>query len=79
MNKHSLVATVTVTSKGQITIPAAMSRRLGLTRGDQIDIYPVGHNRFAAVVRHASRIMDYAGDLAALHQERRERRDRPKR
>ncbi len=30
--------TVTITSQGQITIPASMRRSLGLKKGDQIDV-----------------------------------------
>ena len=32
--------TTTVTSKGQITIPAAVARRLGLKRGDKVVVTP---------------------------------------
>src|SRR5262245_6176311 len=33
------VRTATITSKGQITIPKALCQRLGLQRGDTIDIW----------------------------------------
>ena len=56
--------TVTVSTKGQITIPPVLRRRLGLKPGDQVDFYALDRERFVATIRRPSRIMDFAGDLA---------------
>ena len=63
------IYTITVSSKGQITVPAALRRQLGLGRGDRLDIYPMDRQRFVATIRRPSRIMDFAGDLAELDRE----------
>ena len=61
--------TVTISTKGQITVPLALRRRLGLRPGDRVDCYPLGREQFVARVRRPSRIMDFAGDLAELDRE----------
>jgi AbrB family looped-hinge helix DNA binding protein len=58
--------TTTITSKGQITIPAPMRRALGIRRGARLEIYPRLDGSFEARVIRPSRIMDFAGDLADL-------------
>ena len=67
--KQPAIRTVTVSSKGQITVPLALRRRLGLRRGDRVDVYPVGPDKFVARIRRPSRIMAFAGDLAELDRE----------
>jgi len=52
----------TVTTKGQITVPARVCKKLGLKMGAKIDIYPVGQDEFRATVRRRSKILDFAGD-----------------
>ena len=61
--------TVTISSRGQITLPLGLRRQLGLKPGDRVDCYPVGRGRFVATIRRPSRIMDFAGDLAELDRE----------
>ena len=61
--------TVTISSRGQITLPLGLRRQLGLKPGDRVDCYPVGRERFVATIRRPSRIMDFAGDLAELDRE----------
>jgi bifunctional DNA-binding transcriptional regulator/antitoxin component of YhaV-PrlF toxin-antitoxin module len=55
--------TVTVSSQGQLSVPVAVSRRLGLQPGAKVDIYPIGRGALRATVRRPSRILEYAGDL----------------
>ncbi len=40
------MSTATLTSKGQITIPAAVRAALGVDAGDRIDFIPTGDGRF---------------------------------
>jgi AbrB family looped-hinge helix DNA binding protein len=55
--------TITVRSKGQITVPVALRRRLGLTQGVKVDIFALGREQFTAQVRRPPRIPDFTGDL----------------
>ncbi|WP_412930051.1 AbrB/MazE/SpoVT family DNA-binding domain-containing protein [Halomonas sp.] len=41
------MATATVTSKGQVTIPAEVRASLGLSTGDRLEFVPLGHGKFA--------------------------------
>lgn len=41
------MATATVTSKGQITIPAQVRASLGLDTGDRIEFVDIGNGKFA--------------------------------
>ncbi len=41
------MATATVTSKGQITIPVAVRERLGLTSGDRVEFVETAPGEFA--------------------------------
>ena len=43
------MATATVTSKGQITIPKVVRERLGLDTGDQIEFVETGNGIFTIV------------------------------
>ena len=43
------MATATVTSKGQITIPARVRAELGLTAGDRVEFVEMGQGQFAIV------------------------------
>jgi len=43
------MATATVTSKGQITIPAAVRHLLGLSAGDKVDFVEGGKGQFVLV------------------------------
>lgn len=52
----------TVTSKGQITIPADVRKALGLETGSVVDFVPTGHGTYEMVPRTTS-IMDLAGAL----------------
>jgi antitoxin PrlF len=41
------MATATLTSKGQITIPVAVRNKLGLATGDRVEFVEVGPGEFA--------------------------------
>ncbi len=41
--------TATITSKGQITIPAIVRNTLGVEAGDRVEFVQVGHGRFELV------------------------------
>jgi antitoxin PrlF len=56
------VATATVTSKGQVTIPAAVRKALGLDTGSRIEFVETGKGQFAIVVASGS-ILDLKGVL----------------
>ncbi|VVO23687.1 AbrB/MazE/SpoVT family DNA-binding domain-containing protein [Pseudomonas fluorescens] len=50
------MATATLTSKGQITIPAQVRASLGLDTGDRIEFVAMGDGKFAIVaVTHSVR------------------------
>jgi antitoxin PrlF len=57
--------TATLTSKGQITIPAKIRAALGLQAGDKIDFVETGAGQFAIRPRTAS-IRDLEGCIAKL-------------
>lgn len=64
--------TTSPTSKGQITVPRAIRRKLGLQAGNRIDVYPLGRDRFVAQIRRPSRILEFAGDLSHLDHDEKE-------
>ena len=43
------MATATVTSKGQITIPAEVRSQLGIDAGDRVEFVDIGQGQFAIV------------------------------
>jgi AbrB family looped-hinge helix DNA binding protein len=43
------MSTATITSKGQITIPADVRERLGLQAGDRIEFVQIGPNEFSFI------------------------------
>ena len=43
------MASATVTSKGQITIPAKVRANLGLSEGDKVEFVEIGQGQFAIV------------------------------
>lgn len=43
------MATATVTSKGQITIPAKVREALGLDSGDRVEFVEIAKNQFAII------------------------------
>lgn len=43
------MATATVTSKGQITIPAKVRAQLGIDAGDRVEFVDIGEGQFAIV------------------------------
>ena len=57
--------TATLTSKGQITIPAEIRKALDLKAGDKIDIFEVEKGRFAFTARNKS-IRDLEGCVPKL-------------
>jgi AbrB family looped-hinge helix DNA binding protein len=54
------MATTTLTSKGQITIPIAVRRALGLKTGDRIEIFEQEDGKYALQPKTGS-IMDLRG------------------
>ena len=54
--------TTVLSSKGQITVPVAVARRIGFKPGMRVTIYP-SKDGFRAVIRRTSRILEFAGDL----------------
>jgi antitoxin PrlF len=44
-----IMATATVTSKGQITIPAEVRAELGISAGDRVEFVEIGQKQFAIV------------------------------
>jgi AbrB family looped-hinge helix DNA binding protein len=57
------MATATVTSKGQITIPAKVRDALGLDAGDRVEFVPLEEGGFAIIPANKS-IQDLKGMLA---------------
>lgn len=49
MVRYAFMATSTVTSKGQITIPAKVRAQLGIEAGDRIEFVDIGQGQFAIV------------------------------
>ena len=56
--------TMRVTARGQVTLPAAFRRRLGLRAGDRLEIVRVTHGRFEVAAKTGS-IRDVKGFLPA--------------
>jgi bifunctional DNA-binding transcriptional regulator/antitoxin component of YhaV-PrlF toxin-antitoxin module len=54
--------TTTLSSKGQITVPVAVARRIEFKPGMKVSIYPT-RDGFRAVLHRPSRILAFAGDL----------------
>jgi AbrB family looped-hinge helix DNA binding protein len=48
------MAIATVTSKGQITIPAKVRDRLGINAGDQVEFLDAEHGQVTLLVRNQS-------------------------
>ncbi len=57
------MATATVTSKGQITIPAKVRDALGIDSGDRVEFVPMEEGGFAIIPANKS-IHDLKGMLA---------------
>jgi AbrB family looped-hinge helix DNA binding protein len=57
--------TATITSKGQITIPIEVRKKLGLKTGDQINIFDNGDGKFTFEPKTGS-IMEMEGILQRL-------------
>ncbi|MBU1396793.1 MAG: AbrB/MazE/SpoVT family DNA-binding domain-containing protein [Gammaproteobacteria bacterium] len=51
--------TATMTTKGQITIPAAVRAALGIEAGDRVEFVPVEPGRFEIYNSQASTIFQY--------------------
>jgi antitoxin PrlF len=49
ISKESPMASATVTSKGQITIPAKVRNALGLDPGDRVEFVEIGKREFSIV------------------------------
>jgi antitoxin PrlF len=47
--RYAFMATSTVTSKGQITIPTKVRAQLGIEAGDRIEFVDIGQGQFAIV------------------------------
>ena len=58
--------TTTLSTKGQLTIPARIRRQLGVKAGDRFDIFSTGHTSFVATRRRPSRILKFVGALAQV-------------
>lgn len=59
------MSTATITSKGQITIPADVRERLGLQAGDRIEFVQIGANEFSFIPATRS-IKELCGLLKGL-------------
>lgn len=68
MNRRArrMVYTVTMSTRGQFTMPVALRRTLGLRAGSVVEVLRLDNQRFMARVVRPSRILDYAGDLRDL-------------
>lgn len=56
--------TATVTSKGQITIPAAVREALGLNAGERVIFFPGENGEF--IVRRVGSVMELEGCLEGI-------------
>ncbi|MDR1015128.1 MAG: AbrB/MazE/SpoVT family DNA-binding domain-containing protein [Coriobacteriales bacterium] len=56
------MASATVTSKGQVTIPVDVRRDMGITAGTRLDFIPNGDGSYR-VARKAGSVMDMFGML----------------
>ena len=61
--------TTVTTTKGQLTIPKSVRDKLGLKSGIKVDIYPTD-NGFIGKLQRKSKILDFAGDLKHLDDNR---------
>jgi antitoxin PrlF len=57
------MATATMTSKGQLTVPKEIRERLGLKPGDKVDLVPSGDDRAIMRKRHTLRLDEVLGTL----------------
>jgi AbrB family looped-hinge helix DNA binding protein len=57
----------TVTSKGQITIPASVRRQLGLRAGDRVEFRVDRNGAVLRPLRTADPFEEYAGCFAGAH------------
>ena len=57
------MATATITSKGQMTIPKAIRELLDLKPGDKVDLVPDAHGRVIIRGRRITRFEDLFGIL----------------
>jgi bifunctional DNA-binding transcriptional regulator/antitoxin component of YhaV-PrlF toxin-antitoxin module len=60
--------TTTLASKGQITVPVAVARRIGFKPGMQVSTCPT-IDGFRAVIHRPSRLLEFAGDFTGKAQE----------
>ncbi len=68
-------STTTLTSKHQLTVPAAVCRAKDFKPGDRFAVYPRGREEFVAVLQRPSRLLDFAGDRKHLDPRRKEGAD----
>jgi bifunctional DNA-binding transcriptional regulator/antitoxin component of YhaV-PrlF toxin-antitoxin module len=61
--------TITLGAKGQLPVPVALCRTVGVRPGDKLDVFAVGCDTIRVTVRRPSRILDFAGELAHLDKE----------
>ena len=57
------MATATMTSKGQLTVPKEIRDRLGLKPGDQVDFVPLAGNGVSMRKRRVVALRDLLGSL----------------
>ena len=61
----------TISSKGQVTVPLGIRRRLGLKEGDRVEFVAEGERTIIRPARPAKNPFEkYAGALPAFHSER---------
>lgn len=61
--------TTTLTTKNQLTLPKPVRDKLGVKKGVKFDIYPTSDG-FIGRLKRQSRILDFAGDLSHLDDDR---------
>lgn len=59
------MATATMTSKGQLTVPKEIRDRLGLEPGDKVDLVPCGEGRVEMRKRRTIELKELFGILPA--------------
>ena len=62
--------TTTLTTKNQFTLPKPVRDKLGLRKGTKIDIFPTLDGGFIVRIKRSSMILDFAGDLKNLDDDR---------
>lgn len=62
--------TTTLTTKNQLTLPKSIRDRLGLKKGVKIDIFSTLDGGFIGRPRRKSNILEFAGNLAHLDDDR---------